>query len=910
VWDRLIRVISNLATYNNMSFFLLFFLLLNTAAGKKHNTHASRKEGMLNVHIIAHTHDDVGWLKTVDQYYMGGNLTCAGYIRGVQIILDTVIAALQRNPDRKFTYVEQAFFQRWWRQQDEGMQTIVRGLVSSGQLDFTIGGWTMADEACPYYLSMIDQLTYGHKFLKEQFDFIPRMGWQIDPFGHSSTHAGLLSAEAGFDALIIGRISNQDRSQRGASKTTEFLWKPSPSLGESANIWTSVLGYYGPPDEFCWDLNCIPGVAPLQDDPRLEDVNVEYYVDTFVNWALSEASQFQVATDVIFKAGGDFQHGSMDWWVNLDRLIHHVNADGRINVFYSTPHQYALAKLNATTIWSNTTSDFFPYESGPNEYWTGYYTSRPALKRFAYEASSFFQGVRQLDLLTGGDGSGPAQMEDSVNIMTHHDAISGTEKQHVAFDYVRRLSTAVADGERVAAQGMAALCEDSSLDVHFCPLRNESVCDWLSGTDNLTAVILYNQIAHSLPELRVALPVATPSARVLTPAGDVVDSQITFSYGMSSFPRNQTTTSDSGNLLYSLWFNAQVAPLGHAVYFVQTSPRTQPPSSSVHADGDDARGNHDIYRSPSAVASRETVTEKRPEAFSGNGSSKNHESSATADMILENSYLRVVVSGLTGHLASVTNKASGVTTNVRQEFLYYEAHGVFPDGSHDNVASGAYIFRPQSSKAIPVGSVPRLTLETGPVLQQVRQHITPWLNQTVRLGASARHVEFAWTVGPVPMEDAVGKEVIVRFVSDIVSNDTFYTDSNGREMITRVVNFRPTYNLTVTQPVAGNYYPVDAAIAIRDSTRQLTVLTDRPQGGSSLRSGEVELMLHRRLLYDDFKGVSEKLDETESIWYHNGNFCETPHRSGPGLLVSGSHFLVYLVLIFIKIYTIDVQDWK
>ena len=24
---------------------------------------------MLNVHLIAHSHDDVGWLKTVDQYY-------------------------------------------------------------------------------------------------------------------------------------------------------------------------------------------------------------------------------------------------------------------------------------------------------------------------------------------------------------------------------------------------------------------------------------------------------------------------------------------------------------------------------------------------------------------------------------------------------------------------------------------------------------------------------------------------------------------------------------------------------------------------------------------------------------------------------------------------------------------------
>lgn len=63
----------------------------------------------------------------------------------------------------------------------------------------------------------------------------------------------------------------------------------------------------------------------------------------------------------------------------------------------------------------------------------------------------------------------------------------------------------------------------------------------------------------------------------------------------------------------------------------------------------------------------------------------------------------------------------------------------------------------------------------------------------------------------------------------------------------RVKNFRPTYDYTDEEPISGNYYPVTSRIYIsnEDDDSRFAVLNDRAQGGSSLDSGEIELMIHR-----------------------------------------------------------------
>lgn len=144
----------------------------------------------------------------------------------------------------------------------------------------------------------------------------------------------------------------------------------------------------------------------------------------------------------------------------------------------------------------------------------------------------------------------------------------------------------------------------------------------------------------------------------------------------------------------------------------------------------------------------------------------------------------------------------------------------------------------------------------------------------------------------------------MKYRSGIQSEGVFYTDSNGREMLKRVKNERgPSYpKLNISEPVAGNYYPVNGVISLRDAKSQMTILTDVSQGGSSLQPGALELMVHRRVQKDDSRGVQEPLNETmcvcNDINAAPGAMGEHGHEGDggcecAGLTMRGRHWLIF-----------------
>ncbi|VVA92098.1 unnamed protein product [Arabis nemorensis] len=88
----------------------------------------------------------------------------------------------------------------------------------------------------------------------------------------------------------------------------------------------------------------------------------------------------------------------------MDKLLHYVNLDGRINALYSTPSIYTVQNMRRMRLgpWKQRT-----ISHRINAYWTGYFTSRPALKRYVRVMSRYYLAARHLEFSKGRSGKSP-----------------------------------------------------------------------------------------------------------------------------------------------------------------------------------------------------------------------------------------------------------------------------------------------------------------------------------------------------------------------------------------------------------------------------------------------------------------------------------------------------------------------
>jgi hypothetical protein len=308
---------------------------------------------VLNVHLIPHSHDDVGWRKvrlllslslslslcliatyelhfisvvggtpdysyhflsfvslfsdrvaqTVEQYYYPDRNATLDDRGSVRSIITTVVQALTVSEARTFTVVEQKFFGMWWREQTGAVRDAVRFLVANDQLTFANGGWCMHDEAAAHYVGMIDQTTTGHTFLNNALGVVPRTAWQLDPFGHSATQANLLTAAVGMDAVYFGRIDHQDRALRRNASECEGLWNATKHWNRPVfwGLTGSYGGNYGPPGEgFCFDVLC-------RDEPLVgaNTTRLEQRIRTFLGYLKTQAYETK-GNHIMITMGTDF----------------------------------------------------------------------------------------------------------------------------------------------------------------------------------------------------------------------------------------------------------------------------------------------------------------------------------------------------------------------------------------------------------------------------------------------------------------------------------------------------------------------------------------------------------------------------------------------------------------------------
>jgi hypothetical protein len=276
-----------------------------------------------------------------------------------------------------------------------------------------------------------------------------------------------------------------------------------------------------------------------------------------------------------------------------------------------------------------------------------------ALKHYVRDSSRVFQAAKQLQAAAAppadmGETNPLYLFERAMGVTQHHDAVSGTSKQHVANDYARRLAGGRLGADQLVADALAALTGYSGAAFAGCDLANVTICPALES-GKPTVLVVYNQIAQARTvhvRVPVGLPAGVASWSVLNGSAAAVASQLSAPSATDAALRAYYSYASAVPVQW-LTFNAPNVPaMGFSVFFLQ----------------------------PSASASASTEAAERAAAAPARSLRAN------ADTVVSNGLVTLTFDGASGLLTTYANAADQISTPFTQSFKWWNSStGNFPD---------------------------------------------------------------------------------------------------------------------------------------------------------------------------------------------------------------------------------------
>ncbi|XP_072806896.1 alpha-mannosidase 2x isoform X4 [Vicugna pacos] len=778
----------------------------------------------LQVFVVPHSHNDPGWIKTFDKYYT----------EQTQHILNSMVSKLQEDPRRRFLWAEVSFFAKWWDNINAQKKAAVRRLVGNGQLEIATGGWVMPDEANSHYFALIDQLIEGHQWLEKNLGATPRSGWAVDPFGYSPTMPYLLR-RANLTSMLIQRVHYAIKKHFAATHSLEFMWRQTWDSDSSTDIFCHMMPFYsydvphtcGPDPKICcqFDFKRLPGGrinCPWKVPPRaITEENVAERAGLLLDQYRKKSRLFR-SNVLLVPLGDDFRYDKPHEWdaqfFNYQRLFDFLNSKTDLHV--------------------------------QDHYWTGYYTSRPFYKSLDRVLEAHLRGAEILYSLAVAHArrSGLAsqyplsnfalltEARRTLGLFQHHDAITGTAKEAVVVDYGVRLLRSLVNLKQVIINAAHYLVLGDKETYHFDPeapflqmddtrLNHDALPERtvIQLDSSPRYVVLFNPLEQERLSV-VSLLVSSPRVRVLSEEGQPLAVQISAHWNSAT---------DMAPDVYQVSLPVRLPALGLGVLQLQLGldgPRTMPSSVRIYLHG-------------------RQLSVSRHEAFP-----LRVIDSGTSDFALSNRYMQVWFSGLTGLLKSIRRVDEEQEQRVDMEFLIYGTRT-----SKDK--SGAYLFLPDGeAKPYVPKDPPVLRVTEGPFFSEVVAYYEH-VHQVVRLynlpGVEGLSLDVSLLVD---IRDYVNKELALRIRTYIHSQGTFFTDLNGFQVQPR--------RYLKKLPLQANFYPMPVMAYLQDAQNRLTLHTAQALGVSSLRDGQLEVILDRRLMQDDNRGLGQGLKDNKRTCNH------------------------------------------